>query len=806
MKSHVQVAVIGGGVVGASVLYHLTKLGWKEVLLIERSELTSGSTWHAAGGMHTLNSDPNISKLQEYTIKLYREIEEISGQSCGIHLTGGVFLATTPQRTEWLKAMRANGRMLGMDKELITPKEAAELFPLLDPSHFVAALFDPMEGHVDPSGVTQAYAKAARIGGAEVSLRNRVLETNPQADGSWEVVTEQGTVIAEHIVNAGGLWAREVAAMAGVHLPILAMEHQYLITEDIPEIAARDEELLHVIDFTGEAYMRQERKGLLLGTYEQACVPWSADKTPWAFGHELLQSDLDRIAPSLEIAFQHIPALAEAGIRQVINGPFTFAPDGNPVIGPVPGLRNYWVAAGVMAGFSQGGGVGLSLAQWMIEGEPESDIFAMDVARYGGWATKAYTHEKVQENYRRRFSIVFPNEELPAARPLKTTPLYPRLKAAGAVFGSTYGLEHALWYSPKGPGDTETPTFGRSNAFAPVGEETRAVREGVGMIEIATYAKYAVEGPGAEAFLDRLMAGRLPKPGRIVLTPMLSPKGRIIGDFTIACLAPECYRIIGSGAAEMFHLRWFWRHLPESGVRLESLCTRLNGIAISGPKARELLSRLVTHDLGNEAFPFLSVAEMNVGLVPATVARISFTGELGYEIYVAPEFQLRLYEALLDAGQDLGLRHFGGRALNALRLEKSFGSWLREYTPDYNPFEAGMGRFVHLGNDKGDYIGRAAIAPLKGQTPKQRLVTFAVETIEVDALGDEPVWHNGEIVGITTSGGYGHWVKQSIALAYVPSALASDGAAFEVEILGEKYPARLSTQALWDPKGERMRG
>ncbi len=806
MKSHVQVAVIGGGVVGASVLYHLTKLGWKEVLLIERSELTSGSTWHAAGGMHTLNSDPNISKLQEYTIKLYREIEEISGQSCGIHLTGGVFLATTPQRTEWLKAMRANGRMLGMDKELITPNEAAKLFPLLDPSHFVAALFDPMEGHVDPSGVTQAYAKAARIGGAEVSLRNRVLETNPRSDGGWEVVTEQGSVIAEHIVNAGGLWAREVGAMAGVHLPVLAMEHQYLITEDIPEIAERDEELLHVIDFTGEAYMRQERKGLLLGTYEQACVPWSADKTPWAFGHELLQSDLDRIAPSLEIAFEHIPALAEAGIRQVINGPFTFAPDGNPLIGPVPGLQNYWVAAGVMAGFSQGGGVGLSLAQWMIEGEPESDIFAMDVARYGGWATKAYTHEKVQENYRRRFSIVFPNEELPAARPLKTTPLYPRLKAAGAVFGATYGLEHALWYSPKGPGDVEIPTFGRSNAFGPVGEETCAVRESVGMIEIATYAKYAVEGPGAEAFLDRLMAGRLPKPGRIVLTPMLSPKGRIIGDFTIACLAPECYRIIGSGAAEMYHLRWFWKHLPESGVTLESLCTRLNGIAVSGPKARDLLSRLVTHDLSNEAFPFLSVAEMNVGLVPATVARISFTGELGYEIYVAPEFQLRLYEALLDAGQDLGLRHFGGRALNALRLEKSFGSWLREYTPDYNPFEAGMGRFVHLGNDKGDYIGRSAIAPLKGQTPKQRLVTFSVETKEVDAIGDEPVWHDGKIVGITTSGGYGHWVKQSIALAYVPAALATDGEAFEVEILGEKYPARLSTKALWDPKGERMRG
>ncbi|GAB5467431.1 MAG: FAD-dependent oxidoreductase [Rhodospirillales bacterium] len=805
MKSHVQALVIGGGVVGASILYHLTKLGWKDVLLIERSELTSGSTWHAAGGMHTLNSDPNISKLQKYTISVYEEIEAISGQSCGVHLTGGVFLATTKERTDWLKAMRANGRMLGLDKELITPKEAAEIFPVMDPSHFVAALFDPLEGHIDPSGVTQAFAKAARIQGAEVVLRNRVIETNPQADGSWEVVTEQGTVIAEHVINAAGLWAREVGAMAGVQLPVLAMEHQYLLTDDIPEVAALDKELLHAIDFTGEAYMRQERKGMLLGTYEQACVPWSPDKTPWEFGHELLQADLDRIAPSLEIAFKHIPVLAEVGIRQIINGPFTFAPDGNPLIGPVPGLTNYWVAVGVMAGFSQGGGVGLSLAQWMIEGEPETDIFAMDVARFGGWATKAYTHEKVQENYRRRFSIVFPNEELPAARPMKTTPLYDRLAAAGAVFGMAYGLEHALWFSPKGPGEREDPAYRRSNAFEPVGQEARAVREGVGLIEIATYAKYAVEGPGAEAFLDRLMAGRLPKPGRIALTPMLSPKGRIIGDFTIACLAEGSYRIIGSGAAENYHLRWFHRHLPDQGVRLESLCTRLNGIAISGPKARELLSRLVTDDIANETFPFLSVAEMDVGRVPALVARISFTGELGYEIYVAPEYQLRLYQALTEAGEDLGLAHFGSRALNSLRLEKSFGSWLREYTPDYNPFEAGMGRFVSLGNDKGDFIGRAAVAPLKGATLEQQLVTLTVETQDIDALGDEPVWHQGEIVGITTSGGYGHCVGKSIAMAYVPSATVREGAAFEVEVLGETYAATLSTQALWDPKGERLR-
>jgi len=814
MKSHVQAAVIGGGVVGASILFHLTKLGWKDVVLIERSELTSGSTWHAAGGMHTLNSDPNISRLQAYTIDLYNEIEKISGQSCGIHICGGLLLATDKPRTEWLEAMAANGRMLGRHKEMLTPSEAATLFPLLDPDHFVAALYDPDDGHVDPSGVTNAFAKAARVQGAEVVLRNRDVETIPNPDGSWQVVTEQGTVTADHVVNAAGLWAREVGHMAGIELPILAMEHMYLLTEDIPEIVARAErgepELVKLIDFTGEAYLRQERKGLLLGTYEQACVPWSPDSTPWDFGHELLQPDLERIAPSLEIAFQHIPALADAGIRQVINGPFTFAPDGNPLIGPVPGLRNYWVAVGVMAGFSQGGGVGLSLAQWMIEGEPESDIFAMDVARYGHWATRNFTHEKVQENYRHRFSIVFPNEELPAARPVKTTALYDRLKAAGAVFGFNYGLETALWYAGT-PGATENPTYRRSNAFGPVGDECRAVRERIGLIEIASYAKYMVSGPGAAAFLDRIVANRLPKPGKVTLTPMLSEKGRIIGDFTLACLAPDRFMIVGSGAAEQFHLRWFKKQLGQNGsaagVTFENHCMRLNGLSIAGPKSRDLLQPLVKQDLSTAAFPFLSVAEMEVGRVPAVVARISFTGELGYEIYVAPEYQLPLYEILVEAGIEHGLVHFGSRALNSLRLEKSFGSWLRDYTPDYNPFEAGMGRFVHLGNDKGDYIGRGPATAAKAEPLKQVLSTFTVATDDIDALGDEPIWHAGKIVGITSSGGYGHCVGQSIALGYIPPEIeANGGDGFEIEILGARYPAVLHRQPLLDPKGERMRG
>src|SRR5471032_816710 len=444
MKNHAQAVVIGGGVVGASVLYHLTKIGWKDVLLIERAELTSGSTWHAAGGMHTVNGDPNVAKLQQYTIELYKEIERISGQSCGVHITGGIMLAGTRERLDWLKMAKARGRYLKMDLEIISVDEAAKLFPLMDKKHFTGAMYDAIEGHVDPYGVTYAYAKAAEIGGAEIVRRNRVTDLKARTDGSWDVITEHGSVHAEHVVNAGGLWAREVGRMVGLELPILAMEHQYIISEEIPEVASSSKEMLHIVDFEGEIYMRQEAKGMLMGTYERRGVPWSERATPWDFGHELLANDLDRIAPSLEVGFRHFPAIERAGIKKIINGPFTFAPDGNPLIGPIRGLKNFWVACGVMAGFSQGGGVGLALSNWMINGDPGFDVWAMDVARFGDWATLAYANAKVRENYSRRFRIRFPNEELPAARPLRMTPVYDRLVAENAVFGEYCSLENPL--------------------------------------------------------------------------------------------------------------------------------------------------------------------------------------------------------------------------------------------------------------------------------------------------------------------------------------------------------------------------
>jgi dimethylglycine dehydrogenase len=802
MKSETRVAVIGGGVVGASVLYHLTKAGWKDVLLIERAELTSGSTWHAAGGMHTVNGDPNVAKLQQYTIELYKEIEQISGQSCGVHITGGLMLAGTRERLDWLKMAKARGRYLGMDLEIISVDEAARLFPLLDKKHFKGAMYDPIEGHVDPYGVTHAYAKSAQLGGAEIVRHTRVTDLKARSDGSWDVITDHGNVHAEYVVNAAGLWAREVGRMVGIELPILAMEHQYLITGDMPELKGKKEQL-HAIDFEGELYLRQERSGMLLGTYEKAGVPWSPTETPWDFGQDLLANDLERIAPSLEVAFEHFPALGAAGIRKVVNGPFTFAPDGNPLVGPVKGLKNFWVACGVMAGFSQGGGVGLALAHWLIDGDPGADIWAMDVARYGDWTTLAYTNAKVRENYSRRFSIRFPNEELRAARPLRTTPIYESLQAANAVFGDYCGLEHPLWFAPTAQSAKDEFSFRRSNDFPHIAAECAAVKNSVGLLEISNYGKFEVKGFEAANWLSQVMANRVPAVGRIALTPMLNERGKLIGDFTMCRIAAEHFLLIGTYAAETYYRRWFERHVAAPGVSIRPCAMEYVGLSVAGPNSRALLQELVRDDLSTAAFPFLSFKRMEIGMVPGYVGRVSFTGELGFEIWVTTDYQRALYDLLVSAGRKYDLRLFGGRALNCMRVEKSFGTWAREYRPIYGPVEAGLGRFVDLNKEK--FIGRAAAMEEKRGGGALRLLTFKLATADADALGDEPIWHEGKVVGWVTSGAFGHRVNHSLALGYVPAAIAGAASGFEIEIIGERHLAEPLSAAAYDAKGSRMR-
>jgi dimethylglycine dehydrogenase len=560
---------------------------------------------------------------------------------------------------------------------------------------------------------------------------------------------------------------------------------------------------MHCIDFEGEIYIRQERGGMLMGTYERAGVPWSEKTTPWDFGQDLLPNDLERIAPSLERGFAHFPAVGEAGIKKVVNGPFTFAPDGNPLIGPVKGLKNFWVACGVMAGFSQGGGVGLSLAHWMVDGDPGADVWAMDVARYGDWTTLAYTNAKVRENYSRRFSIRFPNEELPAARPLRTTPIYEKLQAEHAVFGDYCGFEHPLWFAPSAAEAVDEVSWRRSNAHPHIAAECAAVQHGVGLLEISNYGKFEIRGPAAAAWLSRVMANRVPNVGRIALTPMLNDRGKLIGDFTICRVAEEHFFLIGTYAAEQFYLRWFERTLPPTGVTVRPCAVDTVGLSVAGPKSRALLQSLVRDDLSTGAFPFMSFRRMDVGMVPAYVGRVSFTGELGYELWVTTDYQRALYDLLTKAGRDFGLKSFGGRALNALRIEKSFGTWAREYRPIYGPYEAGLGRFVDL--KKEDFIGRSAALDEKGDGGKLRLLTFKVDATDADAMGDEPIWHDGRVVGWVTSGAYGFRAGASIALGYVPKQLAEADSGFEIEIIGERRTAVRQSGAPIDPQGLLMR-
>ena len=805
MKDHTQAVVIGGGIVGAAVLYHLTKLGWTDVMLVERKQLTAGSTWHAAGGFHAMNSDPNMCRLQAYAISVYKEVEAISGQDVGLHLAGGLQIAATEERWENIRYEHARSRVFGIHTELVTPEDIRKLVPIMDTSNVIGAMFDANEGHIDTYGSTQALAKAARMAGAEVCLNTMVQDLVQKPDGSWTVVTDKGDIHCEHVVNAAGLWAREVGKMAGVHVPIVPMEHHYILTGNIPEIEAFDGELPLVMDADGEMYLRQEQNGVLLGVYEKNCRPWSVDGTPWEHGEtELLEPRLEDIEEELMRGFERYPAVMEAGIRRIVNGPFTFAPDGNPLVGPVRGLRNYCSCCGVMAGFSQGCGVALALSQWMVNGEPDGDIFAMDVNRFGAYATKTYALEKVREFYQNRFHLLCPNDEWPAARPNKVPAYYDRLQASNAVFGSSFGLEVPLWFAPNGEEPVETPSFRRSNAFGPVGDECRSVRDGVGILDGTAFAKYVISGPDAVAFMDYVFASRLPDLGRVRMGPLLAPSAHLKGDLTVMRLAEERFMVIGSGYLQEFHMLWFEQNAEGRQVRITNVSDEVTAIALAGPASRELMKKLAGADVSKAAMPFMSVRAMDVGLAPAHVARLSFTGELGFEIYVPSSYARALYDQIMAAGQQLGIRPFGIRALLSMGMEKGFGIWSREFSPDYTPSMCGFDRFIDYG--KAEFIGREAAVADHELEPPHRLVVLEIDSGDADAWGYEPVWLGDDYAGFVTSGAYGHTVGKSLALAYVKTPfLEQRDQEFSVHILDQRRPAVILLEAPYDPAGTKMR-
>ncbi len=812
MKDEARVVVIGGGIVGVAVLYHLTKLGWSDVVLVERKQLTAGSTWHAAAGFHSLNGSLSMARLQAYSIACYDEVAEISGQDVGMHRTGSIACAATDHWWDFLKVVNELNRTLGIHSQLVDPDEVSKYTRIIDPSQLIGAMVDPADGYLDPSGATHAYAKAARIGGAEISVNTKVEALHLQADGTWHVVTDRGTIHANHVVNAAGLWAREVAEMAGHRVPIVPYEHHYLVTEPLDVITAQASESMTTVDLDSGIYVREEVGGLLFGVYEPGPVPWALDGTPWSYGEsELLRPRLDALAPTLERAFQRFPLMQDAGIKNVVNGPFTFTPDGNPLVGPVRGLPNYWLACGCMAGFSQSGGIALTLAEWMIKGEPSGDAFALDPARFGSFATDGYTLETSTQFYEWRFKVPYPNEPWPAGRPSKTTPIYDLQQADGAVFGALAGVEVPMWFAGEGEDPVDVPTFFRPNSFAAIAREVERAHQSAGVLDTSSYSKFEISGPGAREWLDRLLASTLPAPGRGRLAVMLSTTGRIIGDFTLFCLpgrhgADERFLLTGSGSVQEWHMRWFDQFLPTPGVSVRNVTDELMGLVVTGPRAREVLQQLTRTDLGAEAFRFMHVREIEVASAPAIVDRVSLTGELGFEIWVPPMYHRRVYQAVRQAGASVGVGNLGVHALLSMRLEKGFGIWGREFSPDYFPSQNEMHRFVAY--DKPGFVGRDAALADRGTGGHRQLVMLSVDATRSDASGFEPVYLHERVVGYVTSGGFGHRTGHSLAFAYLDAgavAAATNGVAFTVPLVGELHRATITDLSVFDPSGARLR-
>ena len=789
MESY-RVVVIGGGITGTSVLYHLAARGWTDIALVERTELTAGSSWHAAGGFHAINNDPVVAALQSYTIEMYPKVAAESGVDIGLKLSGGIELACTPERMRWLKAEVAWHQMMGHEgARLMDVDEIVDLVPIVNPDGLVGGLFDPDEGNLDPNGAVYAYAGAARNRGATIITHNRVLGMKRTRDG-WELQTEKGPIQAEHVVNAAGMWGRKVGQMVGIDHPVTPILHHYLVTEDVPEIMAIDWAMPAVTDLEGWTYLQREQNGAVLGVYEANPNHWHPEGAPWDFGATLLPPDIDRIAEELTIGFARFPALEAAGIKRWVHGAFAITPDGNPLVGPVRGLPGYWAAAGVMAGYSQGAAVGLAISNWIIDGDPGDDVYAMDVTRFGDWAADdSYLLPTTYQFYARRFLTTYPHEQLPAGRPLHTTPAYEELKAAGAQFGVTWGLEVPQFYAPTD--FMHEPSLQRDNAFPYIAAEVEAVRTDVGAYETGVYSRYEVSGPNAAAWLDRLLAGRIPPVGRMGLTPMLHPKGTLMGDLSVTRIAEDRFWVIGSYYLQEWHMRWFAEHLTD-GVTIDNLSGKWLGFALSGPRSREVAEAVIGESL--EGFRFMGARFFGDTLV----ARMSLAGELGYELTVPAAQQAALWRRLAE----LGVTPVGDRAIDSLRIEKAFGIWSTEFTQAYTPGETGLDRFIEW--DK-DFIGREAALTERAAGPKRRLVTLDLGDSDADAVGDEPVWVGDRVVGVTTSGSYGHHVQSSLALALVDADVVASGVPVEVSVIGERRPATVLTEPAYDPSGSRMR-
>ena len=803
MIGDARVVVVGGGVAGTSLLYHLTRLGCSDAVLVEAHALTSGSTWHAAGLCTQFIQSYNLMGLLKYSLDLYETLEAETGQAVDLHRCGSVRIGTTPERLDQFRHVGGIAENVGVPLEIVSAERALELFPLATPDGILAAAYLPSDGHVDPTGVTNALAKGALDRGGAI-VRHTAVTGLERERGAWTVTTTAGAVRAEHVVIAAGQWSRHVGRLAGVELPIVPLQHHYVVTEPIPDVAGRRTELPVFRDPDNSFYARQEASGLLVGPFEPRPKPWALDGIPEGFHGKLLPPDLDQIESCLAAAAGRIPCFGEAGLKTVINGPDGYTPDGRCLMGPVPGRPGLHVLAGFsIFGIVFGGGAGRYAAEWLVDGQPSENMWELDVRRFGDYATSTtYLVERASEVFEDEYRIHFPEEERPAGRPLRTDPLYEPLLARGAVMGVRSGWERPLWFARDGEARDEY-SFGRGNWFDAVGAECRAVRSGVGVLDQTSFAKFVVSGARARAVLDRICANRLPQePGRLCLTQMLTPAGGVEADVTVTMLEPGRYYVVSAAATETHDRAWIEDHAGEDGaVQIQNVTAAYGVLTVAGPRSRELMQRVSRSDFSREAFPFFRARRVELGRAQALAIRVSYVGELGWELHHPLEQQRYLYERLLDAGENLGLVDFGYRALESMRLEKCYRLWGADLSADWTPFEAGLERFVAL--DKGDFVGRDALLQ-RGQ-PQRLLSCLIVEADGADAHGYEPVYaDDGAPVAYVASGGYGHTIGASLALSYLPAAHASVGTKLELAILGERRPATVAAQPAYDPAGERL--
>jgi dimethylglycine dehydrogenase len=812
MQSQARVVVIGGGVVGCSILYHLTEAGWRDAILLERDELTAGSTWHAAGLLPLFNMSYAVGQIHRYSIELYTKLAEAWQRDVGFRRVGNLRMARTRTRMEEFQTYASTADAIGVAYEWWSPGEIKRRFPLVNVDGLVGALFHPTDGYINPADITLLLADAARKGGAQIHRQTEVTAIDRLASGEWRVSTQAGTITCEVVVCATGNHARRTAAMLGLEVPAIPVEHQYIVTDEIPEIVewrrAGNPEHPILRDADARWYMREERGGLILGPYEKDAPAWGAYGVPEGFKAELLPPDLERLEWHIEEALFRMPCFARGGVKTVYNGPISYTPDGNPLLGPAPGRRGVFLAEGFSFGVTAAGGAGRLLVQMITEGEAEIDTLAIDPRRFGAWATRPYAIAKNEEAYAHVFVPHFPDEERPACRPLRTAPSYERLRARGAVFGQRFGWERPNFFGPGGD-FAEEWSFRRGNWWPYVREEAEAVRSGVGLIEAGTFAKYRAHGPGAAAWLDRLIANRLPQAdGRIQLCHALTPRGGVRSEFTITRDGADDFYIIGAGAAEAYDWDYLTRTLPaDRSVSLEKITTQIGVFVLAGPRAREVLAPLVDRrDLGNAAFPWLTAQHGTVAMAPARLMRVNYVGELGWEIHHPIEFHNHIFDALEEAGKPHGLRHVGMRAMNWLRLEKSYRAWGTELSKEVTAWESGLDRFVRL-DKNADFVGRAALAKQRaGGALRWRLVTLHVAgPADADPWGVESVWCDGAVVGRATGGGFSVVAGQSIAMAYVRPQFATEGRMLALKMFDTLYPARVVADSPYDPQSLRSR-